>query len=207
VYKDELAEVLWPTTLPHHWEGALRGLITKSRRFLDAGGISGRDVLVGEGGYYELRLPAGVALDRDVATALITAAEVALTDAWLAEGSALARRAATILGRRLLAGPDNAWFDQVRAELVRDRLTALELCARADLAAGATELANRAANAALEIDPYRESSYRLLMEAQAAAGSRGEALRTYERCRRMLADDLGVAPAAQTQALYIELLG
>ncbi|MDQ1355835.1 MAG: Bacterial transcriptional activator domain, partial [Acidimicrobiaceae bacterium] len=34
-----------------------------------------------------------------------------------------------------------------------------------------------------------------------------EALRAYERCRRMLADDLGVAPAAQTQALYIELLG
>jgi DNA-binding SARP family transcriptional activator len=221
VHKDELAEVLWPITLPDHWDGALRGLITKSRRFLDAGGLSGRDALVSDGGYYELRLPPGVALDRDVATALIAAAEVALTDAHpapaptparapaaaAAAAAALARRAATILERRLLAGPDNAWFDQVRAELVRDRLTALELGARAELAAGAVESAKRAATEALEIDPYRESSYRLLMLAHASAGSRGEALRTYERCRRMLADNLGVGPAAQTQALYVELLG
>jgi DNA-binding SARP family transcriptional activator len=207
VHKNELAELLWPTTLPDHWEGALRGLITKSRRFLDAGGLSGRDLLVGEGGYYELRLPAGVALDRDVATALITAAQVTRADGQPGDAAALARRAATILERRLLAGPDHAWFDQVRAELVRDRLTALDLCARAGLADGAIEPAKRAAAEALEIDPYRESTYRLLMEAHAAAGSRGEALRAYERCRRMLADDLGVAPAAQTQALYIELLG
>jgi DNA-binding SARP family transcriptional activator len=207
VHKNELAELLWPTTLPDHWEGALRGLITKSRRFLDAGGLSGRDLLVGEGGYYELRLPAGVALDRDVATALITAAQVTRADGQPGDAAALARRAATILERRLLAGPDHAWFDQVRAELVRDRLAALDLCARAGLADGAIEPAKRAAAEALEIDPYRESTYRLLMEAHAAAGSRGEALRAYERCRRMLADDLGVAPAAQTQALYIELLG
>jgi DNA-binding SARP family transcriptional activator len=45
------------------------------------------------------------------------------------------------------------------------------------------------------------------MQAHAAGGSRGEALRTYERCRRMLADELGVGPATQTQTLYVQLLG
>ena len=88
-----------------------------------------------------------------------------------------------------------------------DRLAALELLARADLEAGNVEGARQAAAKALALDPYRESSYRLLMQAHAAGGSRGEALRTYERCRRMLADELGVGPATQTQTLYVQLLG
>ena len=119
VHKDELAELLWPRGLPDHWDGALRGLITKIRRFLDAGGLTGRDTLVGEDGYYELRLPAGGdsrpgrspppssprrVRARRRSTAQPTAAEPSCP------------AAATILERRLLAGPDNAWFDQVRAE-------------------------------------------------------------------------------------------
>lgn len=207
VHKDELAELLWPGSLPDHWEGALRGLITKIRRFLDQGGLSAREALVGEGGYYELRLPPGVTVDRHVASAYLAEAEAALAQDRPSEAAILARQAATILERRLMSGPDDAWFDQVRAELAGERVAALELCARANLAAGCIEAAKRAASEALALDPYRESSYRLLMEAHATAGSRGEALRSYERCRRMLAEELGVGPAHQTQALYLQLLG
>lgn len=207
VHKDELAELLWPATLPDHWEGALRGLITKIRRFLDAGGLVGREVLVGEDGYYELRLPPGVVVDRDHAAALISRAEAALDEREPNRAAELVREAVSILDRRVLSGQDNGWFDQVRTELTHERLVALELLARADMEMGSIEGAKQAAIKALSIDPYRESSFRLLMQAHAAAGSRGEALRTYEQCRRMLADELGVGPSAQTQALYIHLLG
>jgi DNA-binding SARP family transcriptional activator len=207
VHKDELAELLWPTALPDHWEGALRGLVTKIRRFLDDGGLSGRQTLVAEDGYYELRLPPEVTVDRHHATDLTARADLALTEGHPEEAAALARHAVTILEGRLLSGQDNAWFDQVRAELAHDRLAALELSARADLATGGIESAKRAAAEVLSTDPYRESGYRLLMRAHAAAGSRGEALRSYEQCRRMLADELGVGPSAQTQDLYMELLG
>jgi len=207
VHKDELAELLWPSVLPDHWEGALRGLITKIRRFLDAGGLVGRETLVGEDGYYELRLPPDVVVDRDSAPALISRAEAALEAGQPSRAATLAGDAVAILDRRLLSGQDNAWFDQVRVELTHERLVALELVARADLQLGMVEGAKQAAVKALSVDPYRESSYRLLMQAHAGAGSRGEALRTYEQCRRMLADELGVGPSAQTQALYIHLLG
>ncbi len=207
VHKDELAELLWPKALPGHWEGALRGVITKIRRFLDSGGLSARQVLIGEGGHYELRLPPGVSIDRDQADFLIVSARAALAHRRPEEAAALSRRAVKILQRRLLSGPDNAWFDQIRAELANERLSALELCAQAELAAGILEGAKQAASEALTQDRYRESSYRLLMQAHAAAGSRGEALRTYERCRRLLAEELGVGPAAPTQALYLQLLG
>jgi len=207
VHKEELAELLWPAGLPEHWEGAIRGLVTKIRRFLEEGGLPARDTLVAEGGYYELRLPEGVTVDRDAAGALAGSATTALADGRYDEAVRMAHGAVTILERRLMSGLDNSWFDQVRAELAHERLAALELWARAELKSGNLEGAKRAATEALALDPYRECSYRLLMEAHAVAGSRGEALRIYERCRRMLAEDLGVGPAAQTQALYLHLLG
>jgi DNA-binding SARP family transcriptional activator len=207
VHREELADMLWPGGMPGHWEGALRGLITKVRRFLDAGGLASKEVLVGDGGYYELRLPPGATVDRDHARALTSQAEQALSTGRSSEAVALACQAAAILERQLLSGPNDAWFDQVRAELAHDRMVALELWARADLAAGGTDGAIRAATEALALDPYRESSFRLLMQAHSSAGSRGEALRTYEQCRRMLAEELGVGPSPQTQALYIHLLG
>jgi len=207
VHKAELAELLWPDALPDHWEGAIRGLVTKIRRFLAAGGVADREVLVAEGGYYELRLPVGVTVDRDDATGLVAEAKVAQAAGRSADAAAGARQAVAILERRLQSGDSHPWFDQVRAELAIELLAALDLWAGADLAAGNTEGTKRATTEALAIDPYRESSYRLLMQAHSAAGSRAEALRTYEQCRRRLADELGVGPAPQTQALYIHLLG
>jgi DNA-binding SARP family transcriptional activator len=45
------------------------------------------------------------------------------------------------------------------------------------------------------------------MEANAAAGNRAEALRVYERCRRLLAEELGAFPSPETESIYRELLG
>jgi len=44
------------------------------------------------------------------------------------------------------------------------------------------------------------------MRAHAAAGNRSAALRAYERCRQLLADELGVSPSPQTEAVYLDIL-
>ena len=44
------------------------------------------------------------------------------------------------------------------------------------------------------------------MEAHAAAGNRAEALRVYERCRRLLAEELGAYPSPETESIYRGLL-
>ena len=54
--------------------------------------------------------------------------------------------------------------------------------------------------------PFRETGYRRLMEAHAAAGNRAEALRVYERCRRLLAEELGTYPSPETESIYRGLL-
>ena len=58
----------------------------------------------------------------------------------------------------------------------------------------------------LALDPYRETSYVQLLRLH-EPGEPGQALRAYEQCRAVLADDLGVTPSSQTEAVYREVLG
>jgi DNA-binding SARP family transcriptional activator len=44
------------------------------------------------------------------------------------------------------------------------------------------------------------------MQVHARMGNRAEAVRVYERCRRLLAEELGISPAPQIEALYMEIL-
>ena len=85
-------------------------------------------------------------------------------------------------------------------------LRALDAAADAHLRRGAPELAAEA-EITLASEPFREAAYRRLMAVHVSAGGRGEALRAYERCRRVLAEALGVAPTAKIEAAYIDLLG
>jgi DNA-binding SARP family transcriptional activator len=53
----------------------------------------------------------------------------------------------------------------------------------------------------VELDPWREGAQRGLMRLLALSGQRGAALAQYEECRRLLAEELGVEPAAETTRL------
>lgn len=54
-------------------------------------------------------------------------------------------------------------------------------------------------------DPLREPVCRALMRLLVRAGDRVEALKAFAQCKAALAEDLGVAPAAETEALYHEI--
>lgn len=69
-------------------------------------------------------------------------------------------------------------------------------------AAGRYEPAVAYARQLLAQEPWHEETHRDLMRALALSGQRGAALAHYEVCRRVLADELGIAPAAETLALY-----
>lgn len=54
----------------------------------------------------------------------------------------------------------------------------------------------------LALDAWREETHRQLMLAQLRSGQRSAALAQYETCRRLLAQELGIRPSAETTALY-----
>ncbi len=79
------------------------------------------------------------------------------------------------------------------AELVR---RAEEQLVAAWLAAGQYQEALRAASEQVVREPLREQRWAALALAQYRAGRQGEALRTIQRARRVLADELGLDPGA-----------
>ena len=58
----------------------------------------------------------------------------------------------------------------------------------------------------IDLSPYRESGYAVLMEALERQGNVAEALRVYERLRSLLREELGAAPSPAVQRMHDRLL-
>ena len=203
---EELAEAVWGGALPPTWRPALRGVVSKVRDFLDLLGLPGADVLTSSSGCYRLRLPTDTAVDVELAAAAAAAAPRALDQGRLDQALEAAERARAIAGRPLLPGHDGAWIEDRRAALHQVLVRSLELLVDVHLAAGHAEQAAGVAGDLVALEPFRDSAYRRLLAAHTAAGDRGEALRAYDRYRRMLAEELGVGPSPELEATYLELL-
>jgi len=204
--RDELAGVLWGDDLPATWQKALRVLMTKLRALLEECGLDGSSALTAAFGCYRLALPADTWVDIDAAATAVGRAEDARAAGALDEARTQASSAAELARRTFLPGEDGFWVEEQRRDL-RDVLVRALECLR-DLALTDGDFGHAVRHAAeiTELEPFRESSYRALMQAHAAAGNPAEALRVYERCRRFLADELGAYPSAESEAAYLEIL-
>ena len=188
VTRDEAVEALWPDGR----DGGLAPLLSKLRRVVELDGLRVRADWV----------------DVEAASDSLHRAESALAlgdphGAW-----APAQVALFVTGRPFLPGEDAGWADEERRRLERVHVRALEAYAAATLGVGGTELAAavRAGRRLVEREPYRESGYRILIEALEREGNCAEALLVYEALRTRLREDLGVSPSEATRALHRKLL-
>lgn len=206
VPRDELAEVLWGDHLPPSWETSVRVLVSKLRALLARAGLVATDALTTQAGCYQLHLPDDAVVDVEEAAAALTTAEKALVEAAPAAAQAAAARAVSIAARRFLPGGSGAWIEAQQAELRSVHLRGLEALAAAAAAGGDWATSVAAAEEAVALEPFRERLWVRLMGSHAAGGNRAEALRCYERCRRLLLEELGVSPSPATEAAYLDLL-
>ena len=197
----ELADIVWDGALPNAWQTALRALVSKLRTVL------GESASIEHAfGCYQLRLPADAWVDVEACGAAIHEAETAFRDGelQLAMGSALVANA--IARRPFLAGDVSTWSDRRREHLRHVRVRALEVRGHVALACGDPADAATDAEIVLDLDPYRESAYALLMQAYVAAGNPAHALAAYEQLRTRLAEDLGALPSPATEAVFLDVL-
>jgi YVTN family beta-propeller protein len=206
VPRDELAEALWGETPPSTWDKALTGIVSKLRSLLTEQGFDGANALTGAFGCYRLELPQGTWVDVLAATTAVDDAEAALAAGELDTAKDAAALAASVLGQPFLPGEDGSWVEGKRRELADTRARALGALTQASLRSGDASEAVKWAEQTIALAPFRESGYRRLMEAHVAGGDRAEALRVYERCRRLLADELGTYPSPETESIYRTLL-
>lgn len=120
--------------------------------------------------------------------------------------------AAELYADHFLAGfdlPDAPDFDEwlfFESEgLRRDLASVLETLAQCLSEAGQPEAAIAHARRWLALDPLNEAAHYRLMLIYEAAGEHSAAIRQYQECRRILDEELGVAPQPEMTALYEKL--
>ncbi|MEO5881955.1 MAG: BTAD domain-containing putative transcriptional regulator [Caldimonas sp.] len=101
----------------------------------------------------------------------------------------------------------DAWMRDRRTELAVLRQEALLRSAAGHETAGRLRQALERTQSVLADDPLQEQHHRSAIRLQAALGEREAALAQYERCRELLASELGLPPMAETEALVAALRG
>jgi SARP family transcriptional regulator, regulator of embCAB operon len=196
-----LIDALWPSGPPDAADSAVNALLSKLRAVLGVDALAGRSAV-------QLRLPAGARVDLEDANESIHRAESAYAQGDWARAWAAAQTSMFTARRGFLPDESLQWAEEARRRLAEVYRRALEAYAGAALRLGGTELATaeRACRELVEVAPFRESGHRLLMEALLASGNVAEALRAYDALQRLLRDELGVPPSADTRALHGRIL-
>ncbi len=207
VTQAELADALWPGSLPASWTLALSAIVSRLRSRLAGVGLPRSHIIGNAFGCYQFTPPGETWVDVEAALAGVDAAEGALVagNPQGAYGPSLI--ATTILRRPFLPGHDGPWVDDRRATLASSLVRALDCRVDALIANHELVLALTHAREVVRLEPYRESGYRRLMRVLAAAGDRAEAVRAYNQCRDLLQKELGVSPSTETEALFREIAG
>jgi DNA-binding SARP family transcriptional activator len=170
VPRDELAAALWAEAPPATWDKALTVLVSKLRSLLTEAGLDGPHALTAPFGCYRLELPEGTWIDAIAAADAAGEAERALAAGDPAAAKTAALLAESLTRRAFLPGDNGAWVEDKRRELADARSRAVTALAGACLRTGAGGEAASWAQQAIGLEPFRETGYRLLMEAHAADG-------------------------------------
>ncbi|HEU0248572.1 MAG TPA: BTAD domain-containing putative transcriptional regulator [Gaiellaceae bacterium] len=200
--RDELLSAVYGDYATPDHNPRLSVLLSKLRRVVGPERLSGRAQI-------ELVLPPDAFVDVEAALDGLHRAESHIAAGEWAEAWGPAGIAYHVASRPLLQGHDRTWLDEWRRRLDDVHLRGLECFAAARLGLGGPTLpqAEQCGRQLISMAPYRESGYRILMEALELRGNVAEALLVYDRLRVLLRDELGIAPSPAVQTVYRRLLG
>ena len=201
--KDALADAVWGTSLPGNHVAALEHYVSVIRHTLQPAGTLASWFIVTRGGGY-LFDTGRAELDLAELRARIRRLNSLPPDA----PERLLLHAEIVAVARELPFPEDPyadWAEPVRAEVQFALVNALLALSAAALPEDASR-SLRLANDSIELNPFLESGYQAAIAAAVAMDQPDEALRLYERCRRVLEDELGVPPSAGLVRLQRELV-
>lgn len=205
VPSDQLIDWLWPHADPQRAAITLRSTVHALRRALepDRPARASSYILAQPPGY-AVALQAPLWVDVWAFEDLL---EVAARSATPEERRAHLTEAIALYRDDLLIEDPYAEWVLAERERIRERYIEAALDLAELLAAGGTpERAIPLCRRVIALDEFREPAYRALMRYHMAVGDVAGALRTYERCRRVLSESFGVEPSPPTRALYEALL-
>lgn len=206
VTREQLVEAVWDAAPPRSWPASLRNVISGLRGALTAAGLDGAAALPVVDGGYRLVLPDGVRVDALSVTAAVDEARAVLGGGEPEAARRVAEDALSVAARPLLGSTGGDWVERERGRFARIADELRLIAGRCALELGDPGRAEQLAHELVAGAPLREDGHRLLIRALRDAGNNGQALEAYDRCRRLLLEELGTLPAPETEALFHDLL-
>ena len=200
VRAERLIDDLWSEQAAGVARNTLQSKVSQLRRALGDPGL-----VTGGAAGYTLQVDPAQVDALEVLRLADAAAELRESGNAAAAATACTDALAMFRGEILPAGAGD-WLTPHRARLeqVRLRLAEDHLAARLDLGAAGEVIGEL--ESLVAVHPLRESLWRLLITALYRAGRQADALEAYRRVRERLAEDLGVDPGPELQAVERRIL-
>jgi len=203
VSKDRLVSLLWDGSPPSCARATLEAYICVLRKKLQPAQGVRASLITTVAGCYAIDM-SRVDLDVVRYERLMSAAlqpSTSATDALPMLHQAMALAQSPLLPEEV----DSEWLDEARR--IHNQNVHKHLIAAANKVAGQPcGSAELWARLALQGDPLNESAWHALLANMEANGQHADGLQAYDQCRRLFAEELGCAPGAGLQELYVRLL-
>ncbi len=202
---DTLMDVVWPTDPPEVARRKLQVAVSVLRRSLNNGYIcdSGGGYILCKDKVYQLNPAVTVRTDVDDFIAYYQAGKQRSESEMI---SYYERSCQLYTGKFLIEDMYADWSFPRREHLHQIYLTMCRALAKYYTEANCNEEARKWTSAILKEDHCDEEAHRQLMRICIAEGRRSEALRQFQRCEHILAEELGVSPMPETIQLLQTLL-
>ena len=195
--RDQIGCEFWPDLAPDRSRDNVHVNIYHLRQAI------GREVVIFEDGVYRVGWPGGYWYDVEVFEKLLEQARAAQEPA---SAISLIEEALGLYRGDFLEMADGIWASVEREHLHERYLSALDELAALHTRGGSFQRAIEAYQALLTQDPYREEAHRRLMLCHQRRDNRAAAIQQYLACARILREDLALSPAAETEALYQQIV-
>ena len=199
---DSLMAMLWPEDEQEVAQPKLHIAISALRRSLNEGHISAPGYIVCKNRSYYLNPEAAIKTDVDEFLQCYRAGRQTEEGRVALYEQACRLYTGPFLSEDLYAD----WSFLQREQLSRTYLTMCRALTEHYLKTSCYEEAEKWATAVLKENRCDEAAHRQLIQIYAVQGRRSEALQQYQRCERVLREELGVQPLPDTQTLFQALL-
>jgi DNA-binding SARP family transcriptional activator/tRNA A-37 threonylcarbamoyl transferase component Bud32 len=197
--REEIADAIWDDALPVEWEDTLAVLLQQLRDAL-TNSPAGAFLRIDGAGHCALYGSDEAWVDIEAAAEAIHDAEGHLRAGRWVDAFGPSAVAHHIARRSFLRGENSRWVRSHRERLHGILVRALECRGEIFLCNGEVTQAIETAKEVVALEPFRETAYRLLIRSHNASGNVAEARRAFDRCRKLLADELGIEPSPETLA-------
>lgn len=206
VAKDVLIEAFWRDEDLASVERNFHPTISHIRKALNSRQQLKQNFVVFRDGAYQLNPELSYSIDTEEFLAAISAAEAAKKATDDAARRGHLERARDLYRGDFLEGSYEDWVEDQRHFYREQFSRVLSGLAKISVTEKKWTDALKYANEILTIDPYREDLHRLVLKVLSAQGKHTAVKKHFEDMRRLLKQELGIEPSAETQRVYRELM-